>query len=95
MNQNQIFLQQQYQKNRSIFKYRTDSSMFKISTDFTPPFINNIPSKSYNDNIPYANVIDLENDLRGTNRIWSKCPITKYQQPLHYIKPPRTQYTLN
>ena len=61
------YLGQQETNNKSIFNYVTDTVRYQNKNkckDFTPPFI------SYN--LPQAS-IDIENDLKGMTRNYSKC----------------------
>ena len=56
----------------------TDSNMFinqNNCLDTTPPFLSYIPA-----GIPIEN-IDIENDLRGTNRLNTRCSSKKWMSP--------------
>lgn len=71
----ECYINQQNQGNKSIFNYVTDTSMFVNKNqcfDVTPPFLNYIPI-----GIPTQNV-DIENNLRGVIRNNSKCVSCKY-----------------
>lgn len=69
-------LNQQESTNKSIFSYVVDPNYFvnqRKCFDVTPPFLSYIPM-----GIPKQNV-DIENDLRGINRVNTKCTSCKYQ----------------
>jgi hypothetical protein len=69
---NQIFIST---KQKSIYDYIVDSSMYvnkNECNDYNPPFLTYIPS-----GVPTFN-IDIENNLRGTDRLLTKCPEYKY-----------------
>jgi len=69
------YINQQINKNKSIFDYVTDQAKFINKNecfDVTPPFLNYIPV-----GIPTQNV-DIENDLRGSIRMNSKCTCCKF-----------------
>jgi len=80
MSQNKLKLDDCYSKqrsssNKSIFEYMTDNTIFvnrNACDDFTPPFLSYIPSGTSSMNI------DVENDLRGVNKINTKCAECKY-----------------
>lgn len=71
------FLSQQEQSNKSIFNYVVDQSMFVNNAEcnnYTAPFLTYIPS-----GIPLTgNIVDIENDLKGMNRPYSKCATCKF-----------------
>jgi hypothetical protein len=71
----ECYINQQNQGNKSIFNYITDTSMFinkNQCLDVTPPFLSYIPI-----GIPNQNV-DIENDLRGVIRNNTKCAPCKF-----------------
>ncbi len=71
----ECYINQQNQGNKSIFNYVTDTTMFINQNqcfDVTPPFLNYIPS-----GVPIQNV-DIENDLRGSIRNNTKCASCKF-----------------
>jgi hypothetical protein len=71
----ECYINQQNQGNKSIFNYITDTSMFINKNqcfDVTPPFLSYIPV-----GIPTQNV-DIENDLRGSIRNNTRCVSCKY-----------------
>jgi hypothetical protein len=71
----ECYINQQNQGNKSIFNYVTDTSMFINKNqcfDVTPPFLSYIPI-----GIPTHNV-DIENNLRGVHRNNTKCASCKY-----------------
>ena len=60
---------------KTIFEYVTDNSMYVNKSecfDSTPPFVSYIPI-----GVPTKNV-DIETELRGANRIWSRSKENKY-----------------
>lgn len=60
---------------KTIFDYVTDNSMYKNNNECfnsTPPFVSYIPI-----GVPSRNV-DIENELRGTTRVLTKCSENKY-----------------
>jgi hypothetical protein len=72
----ECYINQQNQSNKSIFSYITDTSMFVNNNqcfDVTPPFLSYIPV-----GIPTQN-IDIENDLRGAVRNNTKCETCKFK----------------
>jgi hypothetical protein len=72
----ECYINQQNQGNKSIFSYITDTTMFVNKNecfDVNPPFLNYIPI-----GIPTQNV-DIENNLRGVIRNNTKCASCKYQ----------------
>lgn len=74
----ECYINQQNQGNKSIFSYITDTNMFINQNqcfDTTPPFLNYIPL-----GVPTQNV-DIENDLRGAVRNNTKCASCKYTPP--------------
>ena len=69
------YSKQRSASNKSIFDYMTDNSIFvnrEACDDFTPPFLAYIPTGTSSMNI------DIENDLRGVNRMNTKCTECKY-----------------
>lgn len=71
----ECYINQQNQGNKSIFNYITDTSMFVNKNqcfDITPPFLSYIPV-----GVPTQNV-DIENDLRGAVRTNTRCASCKY-----------------
>ena len=71
----ECYINQQNQGNKSIFDYITDTSLFVNKNqcfDVTPPFLSYIPI-----GIPTHNV-DIENNLRGVTRNNTKCASCKY-----------------
>ena len=71
----ECYINQQNQSNKSIFSYITDTTMFVNKNqclDVTPPFLSYIPV-----GIPTQN-IDIENDLRGAIRNNTKCTSCKF-----------------
>jgi hypothetical protein len=69
------YSKQKSTSNKSIFDYMTDNSIFvnrNACDDFTPPFQAYIPTGTSSMNI------DIENDLRGANRINTKCSECKF-----------------
>jgi hypothetical protein len=72
----ECYINQQIQSNKSIFNYITDTSMFinkNQCLDVTPPFLSYTPI-----GVPTQNV-DIESDLRGVIRNNTKCSSCKYQ----------------
>lgn len=70
------FLEEQEHTNKSIFNYVVDPSMYVNKNEcnnYTAPFLTYIPSGT-----PVKNV-DLENELKGMTRPYSKCTSCKYQ----------------
>ena len=73
------FKNQQNKSNKSIFDYMTDNTNFinkNSCMDTTPTFLSYIPLGTPSQNI------DIENTLRGSNRIISKCSDCKYSPDL-------------
>ena len=73
---------QQNQNNKSIFNYVTDNTMFinkNECSDFTPPFISYIPV-----GIQQLNV-DIENNLRGTDKLNTRCTSCKFNPNTYTI----------
>jgi hypothetical protein len=69
------FLTQENQSSKSIFAYVVDDSMFinkNECNNFTPPFLTYIPSGVS------PRSIDIENDLKGITRPYTKCVDCKY-----------------
>lgn len=67
--------EQQQQSNKSIFDYVLDSSMYVNKNEcnnYTAPFLTYIPSGVSSKNI------EIENDLKGISRIFTKCSKCKY-----------------
>jgi hypothetical protein len=72
---NACFVYEKNKNSKSIFDYVTDVSLYKNEkqcVDFTPPFLGYVQA-----GIPQMNV-DIENDLRGGDRLVSKCGTCKY-----------------
>lgn len=72
---NACFIYEKDKNSKSIFDYVTDVSLYKNEkqcADFTPPFLGYVQA-----GIPQMNV-DIENDLRGADRLVSKCGTCKY-----------------
>lgn len=72
----ECYINQQNQSNKSIFSYITDTSMFVNKNqcfDVTPPFLSYTPI-----GVPTQNV-DIESNLRGVTRNNSRCASCKYQ----------------
>ena len=70
-----IFLNQQKYKTKSIFDYIVDSSMYinkNECNNYSAPFLTYIPVGT-----PQLNV-DIENDLRGADRPITRCKETTY-----------------
>lgn len=68
-------INEQSGQQKTIFDYVTDNSMYVNNSqcfNSTPPFISYIPVGVQNKNV------DIENDLRGTNRLLTKCNENKY-----------------
>jgi len=71
------------QTNKSIFEYVVDNSMYVNQNEcdnFTPPFLTYMPG-----GIKPKNV-DIETDLKGISRVYSKCQSCKYQPTQNPIK---------
>lgn len=71
---NCVFNNQQ-QSNSGIFSYVVDNSMYVNNNEcnnYTPPFLTYIPSGVS------AKNVDIENELKGINRPFSKCSDCKY-----------------
>lgn len=69
------FLNQTNKSNKSILDYTLDTSAFinkNECSDFTPTFLSYIPTGTKEINI------DLENELRGSNRANTKCATCKF-----------------
>lgn len=69
------YMNQQSQSNKSVFDYVVDTNMFVNKhecNDYTPPFLSYIPLGT-----PKVNV-DIENELRGSVRMHSRCATHKY-----------------
>lgn len=84
----ECYSKQKSASNKSIFEYMTDNAIFvnrNACDDFTPPFLAYIPSGTSSMNI------DIENDLRGVNRMNTKCTQCKY----HPTTTPQTDNTNN
>lgn len=67
--------EQQQQNNKSIFNYVIDTSMYVNKNEcnnYTAPFLTYIPSGVSSRNV------DIENDLKGISRIFTKCIKCKY-----------------
>jgi len=72
---NACFIYEKDKNSKSIFDYVTDVSLYKNENqcaDFTPPFLGYVQA-----GIPQMNV-NVENDLRGGDRLISKCETCKY-----------------
>jgi hypothetical protein len=70
------YINQKNKGNKSIFEYVTDTTQFVNKNncfDATPPFIGYIPMGVYGQNV------ELENELRGSNRANTRCTSCKYQ----------------
>lgn len=68
-------LNQQQQSNNGIFSYVVDNLMYVNKNEcnnYTPPFLTYIPSGVA------AKSVDIENELKGINRPYSKCTDCKY-----------------
>ena len=75
------FLTQHEQSNKSIFSYVVDDSMYRNKNecnDYTPPFLTYIPSGVQERNI------NIDSDLRGMTKPYTKCVACKYT-PEHYV----------
>jgi hypothetical protein len=71
----ECYINQQNQSNKSIFSYITDTNMFVNKNqcfDTTPPFLSYIPI-----GIPTQNV-DIESNLKGVIRNNTRCTSCKY-----------------
>ena len=67
--------EQQKQSNKSIFDYVLDNSMYVNKNEcnnYTAPFLTYIPTGVSSKNI------EIENDLKGISRIFTKCAKCKY-----------------
>jgi hypothetical protein len=72
----ECYINQQNQSNKSIFSYVTDTTMFVNKNqclDTTPPFLSYTPI-----GVPTQNV-DIESNLRGVIRNNTRCASCKYQ----------------
>ena len=72
----ECYINQQNQSNKSIFSYITDTTMFVNKNqclDTTPPFLSYTPI-----GVPTQNV-DIESNLRGVIRNNTRCASCKYQ----------------
>lgn len=68
--------EQQQQSNKSIFDYVLDNSMYinkNECNNYTAPFLTYIPTGVSSKNI------EIENDLKGISRVFTKCIKCKYQ----------------
>uniref|UniRef100_A0A6C0H6U4 Uncharacterized protein n=1 Tax=viral metagenome TaxID=1070528 RepID=A0A6C0H6U4_9ZZZZ len=69
------FLNQQEQSNRSIFSYVVDESMYRNQNEcnnYTAPFLTYIPTGVQ------LRDINIDSDLRGMTRPYTKCVVYKY-----------------
>jgi hypothetical protein len=69
------FFQQQQSSNKSIFDYVVDDSKFVNSNkcnNYTPPFLTYIPTGVQ------AKNVDIENDLKGITRPYTRCTEKQY-----------------
>lgn len=69
------YISQQNNDNKSIYSYRTDNNMYVNKNgcfDTTPPFFNYSPYGIREQNI------EIENDLRNSKRLNNRCIDTKY-----------------
>lgn len=76
------FLNQTNKSNKSILDYNLDTSAFinkNECNDFTPTFLSYIPTGIKEMNI------DLENELRGSNRANTKCTTCKFNPSEEHI----------
>ena len=72
----ECYINQQNESNRSIFNYVIDSNMFvnkNTCFDINPPFLSYIPG-----GLPIQNV-DIESNLKGVVRNNTRCASCKYQ----------------
>jgi len=72
---NACFVYEKDKNSKSIFDYVTDLSLYKNEKqceNFEPPFLAQVQA-----GVPQVN-IEIENDLRGGDRILSKCGTCKY-----------------
>jgi hypothetical protein len=75
------FLNQQEQSNRSIFSYVVDESMYRNKNEcnnYTAPFLTYIPTGVQ------VRDINVDSDLRGITRPYTKCTDCKYA-PEQYL----------
>lgn len=69
------FLNQQQSSNKSIFDYVVDNSKFinqNECNNYTPPFLTYIPTGISSKNV------DVENDLKGMTRPYTRCTDCQY-----------------
>lgn len=69
------FLHQQASSNKSIFNYVVDPNKFKNDNEcnnFTAPFLTYIPTGVV------ARNVDIENDLKGMTRPYTRCTAAQY-----------------
>ncbi len=69
------FLNQQQSSNKSIFDYVVDNSKFinqNECNNYTPPFLTYIPTGVSSKNV------DVENDLKGMTRPYTRCTDCQY-----------------
>ena len=72
---NACFIYEKDKDSKSIFNYVTDVSFYKNEKqceNFTPPFLGYVQA-----GVPQINV-DIENDLRGGDRLVTRCDTCKY-----------------
>lgn len=70
------FMTEQNGTNKSIFEYVVDSNKYIHNDecdDYTPPFITYAPGVGVS-----AKSIEIENELKGINRPYTKCSECKY-----------------
>ncbi|NBP01440.1 MAG: hypothetical protein EBU90_15130 [Proteobacteria bacterium] len=81
------FLNQQEQSNRSIFSYVVDESMYRNQNEcnnYTAPFLTYIPTGVQ------VRDINVDSDLRGMTRPYTKCVACKYTPEQYFDeKPPQ------
>jgi hypothetical protein len=69
------FMNQQQQGNKSVFDYVVNSSRYVNKNEcnnYTPPFLTYVPSGVQTINV------DIENELKGITRPYTKCDGCKY-----------------
>ena len=73
------FMNQQDSNNKSIFQYVVDTTKFVNQNEcnnYTPPFLTYIPTGVS------SRSVDIENDLKGITRPYSKCDSCQFNAPI-------------